>query len=372
MQRSENELQIFIYQKMEPVTAQAMLLQRIKSLETTDNPKYEQLVTSGIAWIIRESRVDGMLTIHSYVLKMNTEATANDEAVEFIENKPQRICLCHNGWVINNYQSGSNDFNDILEKNGGLHTQLNAENAGVHLTSFYETIAKNQFPVDSRINPNLDEQSKAKTYSGYQVALDLPDDAVDIEMPVEISELFCCPLDKHHLRALMKQPVVLATPVDDPQHLLEVGKSYEKRNLLKYVRKYNVRLHEGINFYENHILKSIIRYLSTVYFSGNEAIPDAMRREKLEKIVTELNCPILFDLMMTPVITAAGSTYEKAAIDQHIDAKTNPNALFNIVNDPVTGVNITGRALVANSNLARFISCWPKLYEVESKKFTLN
>lgn len=372
MQRSQNELPIFIYQKMEPRTAQSLLLQRIKLLETTDHLKYQQLVASGKAWIVRESRVDGMLTIHSYTLKSNTETLPTNEPVELIENLPQRICLCNKGWVINNYSPGSKEFSDLLEKNGGLHTELTAENAGAHLSSFHEAISLHNFPIESRINPHLNEQSKTKTYSGYQVALDILNDSVNATLPVELTELLCCPLDKDHLQKIMKDPVVLATPVNDPQHLLEVGKSYEKKNLLKYARRYKLRMHEGIDYYENHILKSIIRYISTVYFSGTAEVSIELRREKLEKIATELDCPILFDVMTTPVITAAGSTYEKKSIDQHIDAKTNQNALFMSVNDPITGENITGRAIVTNHNLARFIGCWPKLYENETAKLTSN
>lgn len=371
MLRQHPDQPIFIYQKMEPKTAQAMLRDRLTQLAMTDPVKYQALVESGKAWIVRESRVPGMLTIHSYALKKQTDDATGKMTIELVDELPQRICLCHNGWAFNNHTPGTNEFNEILENNGGLQQNLSRDNASQYLSSFYETIAQNQFPEASRINPLQGEQTKTNTYSGYHVANDLPESSVEIELPLEISQLFCCPLSRKQLKHFMQEPVILATPVHDTQHLLVVGKTYEKENLLMYSRRLHIRLTEGVNYYPNTTLKKIIRYLSTIYLKNHERITDETRLDKLEKIHTEITCPILLEQMTNPVVTAAGTSYDEESINTFIETKTRSAALFATIKDPITNVEITGCAVVKNENLARFIAHWPKLYESEKENLTL-
>ncbi|WP_454784463.1 U-box domain-containing protein [Legionella sp. WA2024007413] len=349
-----NDADIFIYGKMEPDETDRMLFTKLEQLliQPDGCSKIAKLQhSSEKLWLIRDSRVAGLLTVQS--------VSWDKELTQWVLNGPQRYMLSnYHGWILNNSIPGSDIFLAVVDSVGGF-IDMTADKAKPHLPGLLKTLAENGYYIENRINPKAGQQSKLTGYSTYIIDLS-PKSTVqstEVFLPEGISMALCCPISvlKTGQMKVMKDPV---TRVDD-------GISYERSYLLE---KYPY-LQEGADFYPNIKLKNIINYISATILMPEEYW------SKLQKIDEDIKDPIFSETMTEPVLSPSGHSYEKKSIEQWIKKKqvglpTVSNTLP--IPDPMTQENIRGKTLVPNKNLMQFIQAWPAFYEDQEFKLAIK
>jgi hypothetical protein len=318
----------FIYGQMTPYLAGEILLRSVRSLSEEKLIEIKQNLE--VVWLLRESRQDGMLTIHS--------ASWYPVRNVWSLNEPRRVALTPDGWVDANL---TDENLAILRTN---LTKVKAEdfaNNAVQLLEFLRN--KFHLKVKNRINPEKKQQSDRDVFTSYGIFAD--DECKSkrkkskVSLPEDINFAITCALTKK----TFLDPVVCR--LDDLHLHLHRGESYERAKLEE------MKLDETTDFYPNHKLKSIINYLGAQY--------DKLK--KLEKINdSELIDAIYLERINDSVITPAGQSYSRLSIEEHLNSSG--------TKDPINpSVSITKPSLVPNSNLDIFISGWDRYYVQRSE-----
>ncbi|KTD13602.1 Ubiquitin conjugation factor E4 family domain protein (U-box) [Legionella gratiana] len=353
MQSKLEDADIFIYGKMGPKETNRILLAKVELLKK--QPDFSSKLAAlqeneGKLWLIRESRVDGLLTVQS--------VSYDKGSSKWKMNIPQRYLLSNEkGWIRNNESPGSDLFQAIADSVGGI-IKLTEENTTPHLPGLLTLLSENGYYPENRINPKAGEETQTKAYTTYtnlsrsEKLHDRHLKSTIISLPEGILMALSCPLatKKTGEAKLMKDPVTL----------VKDGITYERVNLLEECPS----LEEGHDFYPNIKLKTIINYIA-----ANSLQPDEYLA-KLEKVEEDIQDPILFATIENPVLSPSGYSYERSSIEQWISSKQSALPVWSNIQpipDPVTRVDIRGKALVPNVNLRLFIDAWPSFYEEQQR-----
>lgn len=353
MQFKIEEADIFIYDKMEPYQTNQILLGKVELLKKNSvfSSKLAALQENeGKLWLIRESRVEGLLTVQS----VSYEKSLSEWKVD----KAQRYLLSNDkGWICNSESPDSDMFHAITASVGGI-IKITAENTAPHLPGLLNLLMENGYLTENRINPKLGEETKTKGYTHYTSFPQIPPQASShlqstiISLPEGMLLALSCPLSakKTGEARLMKDPVTL----------IHDGITYECADLLE---KYP-HLQQDRDYYPNIKLRAIINYVAS-----NSLQPDEYL-EKLKKVEEDILDPIHSVVMENPVLSPSGHSYEKSSIEQWIQSKQSHLSIWSdtqAIPDPITRVDIRGKALVPNVNLRLFIKAWPGFYEEQQQ-----
>ncbi len=351
-----NDADIFIYGKMDPDETNQILFAKAEWLNKNPESSFKIIQLQehgGKLWMIRDSRVEGLLTVQSI--------SYDKKSTQWKNNGPQRYMLSNDyGWVVNNFAPGSDAFIAVVNSVGGI-IKMTDENTRPHLPGLLGILAETGYEIENRVNPKVGQQTKLISYSSYHTDAVAPKpsekEAASVTLPEGISIAFSCPIttQKTGLMKAMKDPVTLVSD----------GISYERSNLLE---KYP-ELREGTHFYPNIKLKTIINYVSATSLSPDEYWA------KLQKVEEDINDPIFLMTMKEPVLSPSGHSFEKNSIDQWISSKqVSLPTVSNLIPipDPITNQDIRGKSLVLNKNLSRFIKDWPEFYLEQESKLALT
>jgi hypothetical protein len=347
-----NDADIFIYGKMGPLETKQILRAKHKSL---DSEMLLRLQESGEKlWLIRESRVEGLLTVQS--------ESYNVSQSKWIPNTPTRYMLSNDhGWIINNQDPLSDEFNAIALSAGGI-IKLTEENTTPHLPGLLNLLAENGYTSVNRLNPKQGQETQTRGYSTYVSDSSLLRSEPGhffkiapsaISLPEGILQPLSCVFTTEHTgkAKLMKDPVTLVTN----------GISYERATLLQ---KYP-GLEEGKDFYPNIKLRTIINYVAATSLKPAEYLA------KLHKVEEDILDPILGIEFVDPVLSPSGHSYERSSIEQWISSKLSSPFSWGNVNpipDPITKKNINGKTMPENINLRSFIKAWPRFFAEQQEK----
>ncbi|AUH71731.1 U-box domain-containing protein [Legionella sainthelensi] len=346
MQSKLEEADIFIYGKMGPKETNQILVSKVKLLKNQPSfsSKVDELeANGGKLWLIRESRVEGLLTVQSI--------SYNKSSSKWKMNTAERYLLSNDmGWIRNNESPGSDLFETIAESAGGI-IKLTEENTTPHLPRLLNLLSENGYEPDNRINPKVGEETQTTAYTTYVTTGKSRSSHLEstiISLPEGILMALSCPLatKKTGEAKLMKDPVTLVSN----------GITYERVHLLEE----EPTLQEGSDFYPNTKLKTIINYVA-----ANSLQPDEYLT-KLAKVEEDIQDPIQFGIMENPVLSPSGYSYEKSSIEQWVRSKQSDLPVWSNIQpipDPVTRMDIRGKILVPNVNLRLFINAWPDFYE---------
>ncbi|ARB92330.1 U-box domain-containing protein [Legionella longbeachae] len=346
MQSKLEEADIFIYGKMGPKETNQILVSKVELLK--NQPSFSNKIdeleeNGGKLWLIRESRVEGLLTVQSISYKKSSS--------KWKMNTPQRYLLSNDkGWILNNESPGSDLFDAIAMSVGGI-VKLTEENTTPHLPGLLNLLSESGYVPDNRINPKAGEETQTTAYTTYVTApkpKSSPLESTIISLPEGILMALSCPLatKKTGAAKLMKDPVTLVSN----------GITYERAHLLDE----DPTLQEGRDFYPNIKLKTIINYVAANALQPNDYLA------KLEKVEEDIQDPIQFVTMKNPVLSPSGYSYEQSSIEQWISSKQIGLPVWGNaqpIPDPVTRLNIRDMPLVPNVNLRLFINAWPDFYE---------
>ncbi|CAM2889902.1 Ubiquitin conjugation factor E4 family domain protein (U-box) [Legionella steigerwaltii] len=342
-----DDANVFIYGKMGPEETNLILFSKAEWLKVSST-KVTQLQENGSKlWLIRDSRVDGLLTVQSI--------SWNKQLAQWQMNVPQRYMLSNSvGWIVNNAAPLSDEFFVVVDSAGGI-IQMTDENTQPHLPGLLKILSENGYEVENRINPKVGQETTSIGYTSYRTDASLPEEdslssklePTTVNLPEGMLIALSCPLTtiKSGQIKVMKDPVTLVRD----------GISYERSNLLE---KYP-DLEEGKHFYPNFKLKTIINYVSATSLSPEEYWA------KLQKVEEDIKDPILFNTMNEPVLSPSGHSFEKSSITKWISSKqVDLPSVSNTVPipDPITSQDIRGKSLVDNVNLRQFIKAWPDFY----------
>ncbi|KTC86252.1 U-box domain-containing protein [Legionella cincinnatiensis] len=348
MQSKVEEADIFIYGKMGPKETNRILMGKVELLkrQLDFSSKINALQENeGKLWLIRESRVEGLLTVQS----ISYEKTSS----KWKMNTPERYLLSNEkGWIRNNARPGSDLFQAIAESVGGI-VKLTEENTTPHLPGLLNLLSKNGYDAGNRVNPKVGEETQTTAYTTYTTlrrskSQDLHLESTIISLPEGILMALSCPLTtkKTGEAKLMKDPVTL----------VKDGITYERALLLEEYPN----LQEGNDFYPNIKLKTIINYIAANSLQSDEYLA------KLEKVEEDIQDPVQLITMENPVLSPSGYSYEQSSIAQWIHSKQSDLPVWGNIQpipDPVTRMDMRGKMLVPNINLRLFIDAWPSFYE---------
>ena len=352
IETTQQDANIFIYDKMDPEGANLILLAKVELLKKQQGfapiiTKLEQ--DGGNLWLIRDSRVEGLLTVQS--------VSYSQTSSEWVPNSPVRFMLSNNsGWIINNNAPGTVKFEQVASHAGGL-IKLTQENVTPHLPGLLSLLSSNGYSPENRVNPKLGEETKTIGYSDYVIPQKImPSNhnfkfGTSVSLPEGILIALSCPLTtkKTGEAKLIKDPVTLVSD----------GITYERASLLEEYANQN--LQEGKDFYPNIRLKAIINYVSAT------SLPPEEYLVKLAKVENDIQDPILLIDMEEPVLSPSGHSYEKASLENWIKSKQNVSHMIPIP-DPVTKEDIRGKPIINNVNLKQFIKAWPDFYQEQKEK----
>ncbi|BCA95981.1 hypothetical protein TUM19329_23420 [Legionella antarctica] len=336
---------IFIYDKMDPKATTQILFSKIELLKKS--PIFSPMILNlqekgGHFWLIRESRIEGLLTVQS--LSYNTSSS------QWQANTASRYMLSvDKGWISNRHNPKTIEFNTLVQQTGGF-IKVTEENAGTELPGLLKILSNDGYYTENRINPKIDEETKTKGYSDYHVRSvghSFKLEPTTVTLPERILMALSCPLatQKTGEAKLMKDPV---TALD--------GVTYERTSLLEQSPSFQ----EKIDFYPNIKLKTIINYVAATSLKPEEYLT------KLKKVEFDILDPILLSKMDSPVLSPSGHSFEKNSIEQWIKSKQSDVPTWGStlpIPDPVTNENIRGKPFIENINLKMFIQAWPSFYE---------
>lgn len=345
MQSKLEEADIFIYGKMGPKETNQILVSKVELLKNQPSFSFkldELEGNGGKLWLIRESRVEGLLTVQSISYEKSSS--------KWKMNTPKRYLLSNDkGWILNNENPGSDLFEAIVESVGGI-IKLTEENTTPHLPGLLSLLSENGYEPDNRINPKVGEETQTTAYTTYVTTSkpkSSPLESTIISLPEGILMALSCPLatKKTGAAKLMKDPVTLVSN----------GITYERAYLLEE----DPTLQEGSDFYPNIKLKTIINYVAANSLQSDKYLA------KLAKVEEDIQDPIQFGTMENPVLSPSGYSYEQSSIEQWIRSKQSDLPVWSNTQpilDPVTRMDIRGKTLVPNVNLRLFIKEWPSFY----------
>ncbi|WP_454782093.1 U-box domain-containing protein [Legionella sp. WA2022007384] len=347
---AREDADVFIYGKMDPNETNRMLLSKVsQNIKPDSFSKIAKLQHSGAKlWLIRDSRVPGLLTVQSI--------SWNKEFSFWGINEPERYMLSnHYGWILNNSLPDSDAFLAVVDSVGGF-IDMTEDKAKPHLPGLLKILSENGYDVENRVNPKVGEQTQLIGYTSYHIDL-LPPKREDSSPKLESTEV-CLP---EGLIMALSCPITLLKTgqmkvMKDPVTRVIDGISYERGYLLE---KYP-DLQEGTDFYPNIRLKAIINYISATSLKPEDYWA------KLQKIDEDIKDPIFLETLIEPVLSPSGHSYEKKSIEEwikkkQVDLPTVSNILP--IPDPTTDENIRGKPLILNKNLMLFIKAWPAFYE---------
>ncbi|KTC80540.1 Ubiquitin conjugation factor E4 family domain protein (U-box) [Legionella cherrii] len=360
IEEDTKEANVFIYGKMGPDETNLILFSKVSWLSNQSNysSNIALLQENGSKlWLIRDSRVEGLLTVQSI--------SWNKELEQWQAEGPQRFMLSNDyGWVLNNAHPESEDFLVIADSVGGIIHMTN-ENTQPHLPGLLKILSANGYEVENRVNPKIGQETLSIGYTSYRTDADVSQQdskgsklvLTTVNLPEGMLMALSCPLATiiSGQMKVMKDPV---TWVAD-------GISYERSQLLML----HPDLEEGKDFYPNIKLKTIINYVSATSLSPEEYWA------KLQKVEEDIKDPILLNTMQEPVLSPSGHSFEKSSIETWINSKyVNLPTVSNIVPipDPITKQDIRGRTLVVNKNLSQFIKAWPDFYRQQEYNLAIS
>ena len=340
---------IFIYGKLGPAETASILFSKIAVMEYSKelSPVITQLKKQGgKLWLIRDSRMDGLLTVQSVSYVRSKQ--------QWIANTHARYMLTNNsGWMLNGKEG--EEFKQKIEDAGGIIDMSKAD-AAPHVQGLLNILSDSGYFTCNRINPKNGEETNITGYSKYvdssvpQTAFFQPQKTAGetkVSLPEGILMALSCPLTirKTGVIQLMKEPVTL----------LKDGISYE----LETIWEESPFLEEGVDYYPNIKLKTIISYVSATHLGLDAYL------EKLAKVDNDISDPIDLEVMMQPILSPSGHSYEKSVLEGWIKSREaiesdNPDSP---ILDPMTNQNIRGKQLVENINLKLFIKFWPDFYK---------
>jgi hypothetical protein len=356
----KKEADIFIYVKMEPNAANQILQGKLSLLKNHSafSSQIAQLQeNSGKLWLIRDSRVEGLLTAQSI--------SYDKASSQWKANCPARYMLSANkGWIINNNLPNSDEFNSVAVEAGGL-IKLTEANTTPHLPGLLQLLSEQCYSVENRVNPKIGEETRTVGYSRYVTRTRAPISeqsgqtqlqSTSLSLPEGIFIALSC--------SLTAQKTGEAKLMKDPVTAVSSGVSYERSALLELAPFFQ----EKKDYYPNTKLKSIINYISASSLLPEEYLA------KLQKVEEDIMDPILLLTMSAPVLSPSGISYEKSSIEQWIQSKQGSGlpalSSINPIFDPMTKEDIRGKHLVENVNLKQFIQAWPSFYEQQKEKLS--
>ncbi len=350
-----HDADIFIYDQMGPDEANQILFAKAKWLSKNSDfsLKIAGLQINGERlWLIRDSRVEGLLTVQSI--------SYDKESEEWKVNEPQRYMLSNDcGWIVNNSAPESDSFFAVVDSSGGL-IQMTDGNVQPHLPGLLNVLDTNGYKMENRVNPKVGQQTKLIGYTHYLTDVAIPTqsklEATTVTLPEGMLIALSCPMTTRKTGQIkvMKDPVTL----------LSDGISYERLSLLDEFPG----LEEGKHYYPNIRLKIIINYVSATSLNPEEYWA------KLQKIEEDIQDPILSTTLKEPVLSPSGHSFEKSSISQWISSKqVNLPSVSNTIPipDPITDQDIRGKYLVPNKNLSQFIKFWPDFYQNQEYQLAL-
>lgn len=353
---------IFIYGKLSP-EATALILHSKIHLPQNSQMIHRMQQDGGRLWLIRESRMDGLLTVQS--------ASFDQQQGFWKENNYERYMLSRNhGWMRNG--KDGIEFDTQVKDAGGI-IKMTGTNAAPFVTALLKLLSTQGYLTKNRINPGIGEETTIQGYSKYvdngasvmensfyhrahgssnltQAFFQSERKAGEtaVSLPEGILMALSCPLTtwKTGEIQLMQDPVIF----------LKDGITYERRYLELCS---NVTLQEGVDYYPNIKLKSIINYVSATHLTLEDYLA------KLAKVAIDILDPVDLVDMTNPVLSPSGLSYEKSTLDAWIKTclAVEPENSDRPITDPLTQENIRGKQLVENSNLKLFIKFWPDFYE---------
>lgn len=338
---------IFIYGKLGPTETASILFSKVAVMEQSIEclPRINLLkIHGGKLWLIRDSRMDGLLTVQS----LGYDPTRQ----QWQENNYERYMLSNNhGWMLNGKEGA--EFEQKIKDAGGI-VDMSKADAAPHVQGLLNILSDSGYLTYNRVNPKKGEETKVTGYSKYvdssvprPVFFQPQKTAGDtmVSLPEGILMSLSCPLTiaKTGCIQLMRDPVTL----------LRNGISYERETL--WVER--PFLEEGVDYYPNIKLKSIISYVSAVHLGLDGYL------DKLAKVESDITDPVELELMTQPTLSPSGLSYEKSVLDRWIRAREAIVSNSEPVLDPLTNQNIRGKPLVENINLKLFIKFWPDFYK---------
>lgn len=363
LQDAQKEADIFIYGKMDPITTNQILLS--KSVLLKNHPKFSSQIAQlqendGKLWLIRDSRVEGLLTV---------QFISYDKASsQWKNNVPERYMLSTNaGWIVNNNDPGGVEFSSVAVQAGGT-IKLTEENATPHVHGLLKLLSDQGYNVENRINPKIGEETQTRGYSRYvtRVQSPIPEQSgyavklqsTSLSLPEGILIALSC--------SLTTQKTGEAKLMKDPVTLVSSGVTYERASLLEELPFSQ----EKQDFYPNTKLKTIINYVSATSLQPTEYLA------KLQKVEEDIMDPILLVTMKEPVLSPSGISYEKISIEKWVQSKQGSSLPIlsgaHPIPDPLTKEDIRGKHLIENKNLRLFIQAWPSFYEQQHEKLSRN
>ena len=339
---------IFIYGKLGPAETASILFSKIAVMEYSKelSSMISQLKKQGgKLWLIRDSRMDGLLTVQSVSYDRSKQ--------QWIANNHERYMLTNNsGWMLNGREG--DEFKQKIKDEGGI-VDMSKEDAAPHVQGLLNKLSESGYVTCNRINPKNGEETQITGYSKYVDSSVSPaffqaqkiDGVTKVSLPEGILTALSCPLTirKTGVIQLMKEPVTL----------LKDGISYELETLWED-RPF---LEEGVDYYPNIKLKTIISYVSATHLGLDAYL------EKLAKVENDISDPIDLEVMTQPILSPSGHSYEKSVLERWIKSREaiDPDNFDSPVFDPMTNQNIRGKQLVENINLKLFIKFWPDFYK---------
>ncbi|BCA93932.1 hypothetical protein TUM19329_02930 [Legionella antarctica] len=340
---------IYIHKNTNERQARSLLLAKVEQVEALGK---QNLVDKQKLWLLRDSSVAGLITFESIVY---------DHALDqwLIQNPVRYMNSVNKGWVINSKAFASPAFDEIVKQSGGRQ-EITSENEVALIERLVIQILKTKnCSMADHISPLVQKNTHLGAKNPHVEA------RKDFSLPDYLVNILICPLTKEDIETaglqgalpLMTHPVVLK---DD-------GKTYERDVLVARYKELGIDLEEGAHYYNNFVLRSIIRSIPTLETSPTEY------SEIFKKIdEDELMDAITHDNFEEAVISPSGFSFSKKAITEYIDAKKT-GLMEPVVSDPMSpDVAIGKMDLIPNENLELFVRLWPEFYNSIDSKVELK
>lgn len=318
---------IIIYKQMAPEVGLAELKKKIGDRD--------------YVWLLRESRVDGMLTVQ--VARRNKSG-----------GSLHRLCLTGDGW-----KDASTDALVAALRPQMIEVGLAniKEIAGEQLGSLFVAIEGLGLQQSRMVIPSAEMQSRQNIYSGYAV----PEDDTTEESHILTrsgSSLFDSGGRKRTGSADISDKELLALIVDPvTQKIMSKPVTFRDGTVCD-LSTVGPDLREGVDFVRNHTLGNIIKYINVLY---SEQATRAMKEEKLESLRNDIQCPVSLSNFSNPVLLSTGHCLEREMLDAMI-------ASGRSLKCPKTNTPILAGSEISDKTTAKFMELWPALeHGIEEK-----
>ena len=365
MSTGQQENPVYIFVVMQPNKGYEILKKSAATLPNVEELKDKQTPL----WLLRESRVHGMLTLDYIVWdKVKLEWKSNSS----------RIALTELGWIKANTLDKAQTAN--VQKVTAESARNHVESLKTYINNLHpEENPTSTFLLENRLNPTREQQTRTNIYSVYRdpnvhsrsrahspnenvptssfqnnnnnnnsinnnnmpstlTGQKRAKEGIEVMLTPGMAQAIICELTKKSFEdpVVMRENRTITDSKGNETHLI-LGQSYEKSALLA------LGVTQG--FYSNFNLKKIIDRLG-----ANDV-------DKLKTMQDRMYDPILLDTIEDPIIISSGHSYSAATIDELIKDSVRTRTPLRC---PVTRENFSALDITPNRNLARFMAAWPE------------